>query len=144
MVVDSTSDVLATKAGCRDTKLGAAAEAYIQKLKKRIKAIKQEIKAVKLGLGSVAAEAQEEEGNDADAAQQSVPQQGDLQRATMLNRLTALRAKRDELQARTGMLHITSQAAALRINFLWLSLDSAAALPEAFNARTSRTDNSMH
>lgn len=77
---------------------------------------------MKLGLGSVAAEAQEEEGNDADAAQQSVPQQGDLQRATMLNRLTALRAKRDELQVRSGMLHTTSQAAALRLNFLRLHL----------------------
>ena len=99
---------------------------------------------MKLGLGSVAAEAQEEEGNDADAAQQSVPQQGDLQRATMLNRLTALRAKRNELQARTGMLHTTSQSSSTMHHFPLALTDCAAALPEAFNAQFSCKDTSMH
>lgn len=80
----------------------SAAEAYINKLRKRIKAIRREIKAVRQGLGSVQAEAEEQDDGAAqhDAIDQQAPaQQVDLQRATMLNRLSALRAKQRELQA---------------------------------------------
>ena len=83
-----------------------AAEAYANKLRKRIKAIRREIKAVKQGLGSVQAEAEEQDevASENDVKDQQAPaQQVDLQRATMLNRLSALRAKQRELQARQSI-----------------------------------------
>ena len=79
----------------------AAVDAQTQKVKKRLRAISREIQAVEDGLKSVQAEAGPEDA-DAEptdtAARPSGQRQGDLQRATMLERLSALQAKKTQLQ----------------------------------------------
>lgn len=85
----------------------AAVDAQTQKVKKRLRAISREIRAVEDGLKSVQAEAGPE---DADAeptdttVRPSGQRQGDLQRATMLERLSALQAKQTQLQVTFAQL----------------------------------------
>lgn len=84
----------------------AAVDAQTQKVKKRLRAISREIRAVEDGLKSVQAEAGAGDGDHepVDATVQSSGQrQGDLQRATMLERLSALHAKQSQLQVDAGM-----------------------------------------
>lgn len=81
--------------------LTAAEEEKSQKLKKRLRAISREIQAVEDGLKSVNADL---ESQDADqtprdsSMQHSNQRQGDLQCATMLERLSALQTKQTQLQ----------------------------------------------
>ena len=77
-------------------------DAQVQRLKKRLRAIGREVQAVEDGLNSVEAEAEGEPTEaqaDADGLQHT-GKQGDLQRATMLARLSALHAKQSQLQVR--------------------------------------------
>ncbi|KAL3138902.1 hypothetical protein ABBQ32_005724 [Trebouxia sp. C0010 RCD-2024] len=77
-------------------------DAQTQKVKKRLRAIRREIQAVEDGLNSVQAEAGAEDAKEEPLdrpLQQSGLRQGDLQRATMLERLSALQAKETHLQA---------------------------------------------
>ena len=85
----------------------ASEDAQVQKLKKRLRAIDREIQAVEDGLKSVEVEADAEsaEGASNEGALQSIGQQGDLQRATMLERLSALHAKQSQLQVRSATSH---------------------------------------
>ena len=79
----------------------AAVDAQTQKIKKRLRAVSREIQAVEDGLNSVQAEAGAGDADDErldDCLQHSGQRQGDLQRATMLERLSALRAKQTQLQ----------------------------------------------
>ena len=74
-----------------EVRLPAAVDAQTQKVKKRLRAISREIQAVEDGLKSVQAEAAPEDADagPADTAVRPSGQrqgQGDLQRATMLER----------------------------------------------------------
>lgn len=78
-----------------------AVEEQTQKIKKRLRAIRREVQAVEDGLKSVKAEddLQDADQQPADMSMQhSGQRQGDLQRATMLERLSALEAKQTQLQ----------------------------------------------
>lgn len=88
-----------------------AADERIQKLKKRLKAIRREIRAVEDGLKSVDAEANNQSGIDqpAEGSLQETGRQGDLQRATMLERLSALEAKHAQLEVSNVKLHWQQQ-----------------------------------
>ncbi len=88
----------------------ASEDAQVQKLKKRLRAVSREIQAVEDGLNSVEAEA-EGEPTEAQAhadGLQNTGKQGDLQRATMLARLSALHAKQSQLQVRHFMAGVSS------------------------------------
>lgn len=91
----------------------ATEDAQVQKLKKRLRAVGREIQAVEDGLNSVEAEAEGEATEaqaDADGLQ-NTGKQGDLQRATMLARLSALHAKQFQLQVRHFMAVVSSLSA---------------------------------
>ena len=84
----------------------SAADEQLHKLKKRLKAISKEIQAVEDGLNSVNAEASGQSDNDqpSEKSLQQTNQQGDLQRAPMLERLSALEAKHAQLQVGCAQL----------------------------------------
>ncbi len=102
----------------------ASEDAQVHKLKKRLRAIGREVQAVEDGLNSVEAEAEGEPTEapaDADCLQ-NTGRQGDLQRATMLARLSALLAKQSQLQVRHFKAGFSSMFSASCTCNIWSSL----------------------
>lgn len=102
----------------------ASEDAQVHKLKKRLRAIGREIQAVEDGLNSVETEAEGEPTEapaDADCLQ-NTGRQGDLQRATMLTRLSALLAKQSQLQVRHFKAGLSSMFSASCTCNIWSSL----------------------
>lgn len=96
----------------------------VQKLKKRLRAIGREIQAVEDGLNSVEVEAEGEPTEaqaDADGLR-NTGKQGDLQRATMLARLSALHTKQSQLQVRHFKAGLSSMLSASCTCNIWSSL----------------------
>ena len=98
--------------------------AQAQKLKKRLRAIGREIQAVEDGLNSVETDAEGEptEAQTDPDGLQNTGKQGDLQRATMLARLSALRAKQSQLQVRRFKPGLSSMLSACCTCNIWSSL----------------------
>jgi len=88
-----------------------------------LRAVGREVQAVEAGLNSVEAEAEEEPTEaqaDADGLQ-NTGRQGDLQRATMLARLSALHAKQSQLQVRHFVAGVSSMFSPSCTSKIWSS-----------------------